>query len=102
VAALAVSKDAGIDGVVYTHPIGFHGHGAGPTIGLWDNQNNIAGSGDWPLKADTAWSIELMVKVLVPDWDAQMVSIMLEEDAWFDGEQVSYLDGRLTEVWPIG
>jgi Xaa-Pro aminopeptidase len=102
VAALAVSKDAGIDGVVYTHPIGFHGHGAGPTIGLWDNQNHITGSGDWPLKADTAWSIELMVKVVVPGWDAQTVSIMLEEDAWFDGEQVSYLDGRLTEVWPIG
>src|SRR5262245_18969356 len=31
-------RDAGIDGSVYTHPIGDHGHGAGPLIGLWDRQ----------------------------------------------------------------
>ena len=35
---LAAMKAAGIDGTVYTHPIGDHGHGAGPLIGLWDRQ----------------------------------------------------------------
>lgn len=102
VAALARAKDAGINEIVYTHPIGFHGHGAGPTIGLWDNQDNVPGSGDVVLRADTAWSIELQVKVEVPEWDGETVSIMLEEDAWFDGLKVEYLDGRLAEVWPIG
>ncbi len=35
--ALAQSKK-GINGTIYTHPIGVHGHAAGPTIGMWDNQ----------------------------------------------------------------
>ncbi len=101
-AALTTARDGSIDGVVYTHPIGFHGHGAGPTIGLWDNQDTVPGSGDRPIKANTAWSIELMVKLVVTEWDGQTISIMLEEDAWFDGVDVNYLDGRQTEVWPIG
>ena len=100
-AALAQARTEGIDGVVYTHPIGFHGHGAGPTIGLWDNQIRIPGSGDRPLRANTAWSIELMINVESAGWDGRTVSIMLEEDAWFDGTSVEYLDGRQTEIWVI-
>src|ERR1041384_7988642 len=33
--ALAAMKAEGINGSIYTHPIGDHGHGAGPLIGLW-------------------------------------------------------------------
>ena len=100
-AALDASKAGGLDAVVYTHPIGYHGHGAGPTIGLWDAQDGVPGSGDRPLRPDTAWSIELMARVPVAEWEGQAVSIMLEQDAWFDGSSVDYLDGRQTEVWAI-
>ena len=31
-----------INGTVYSHPIGLHGHGAGPLIGLWDYQDGVA------------------------------------------------------------
>lgn len=31
---------------VYSHPLGFHGHAAGPTMGLWDQQAEVAGKGD--------------------------------------------------------
>ncbi|MGB7860990.1 MAG: M24 family peptidase [Acidimicrobiia bacterium] len=99
---LQAAEASGIDGVIYTHPIGFHGHGAGPPIGLWDNQTGIPGAGDRTLRAGTAWSIELMAKVRSEGWNGQTVSIMLEEDAWFDGEVVEYLDGRQTEIWAIG
>ena len=88
-------------GKVYTHPIGFHGHGAGPTIGLWDRQDGIPGEGDRRLVADTAWSIELMAESPVPEWDNNPVRIMLEENAWFDGVRPEFLDGRQTEIWPI-
>ena len=33
----------GIDGTIYSHPIGLHGHGAGPLIGLWDYQEGVPG-----------------------------------------------------------
>jgi len=100
--ALDSAKESNIDGLVYTHPIGFHGHAAGPTIGLWDNQNHVEGSGERALIANTGWSIELNVKVTAPEWDGQTVSIMIEEDAWFDGTKVQYLDGRQTQIWAIG
>lgn len=88
-----------IDGTIYTHPIGFHGHGAGPAIGYWDNQGPRKGlGGSYPMQADTAYSIELNAKAEVPEWDDQVVRFMTEEDAYFDGERVYYLDGRQTEI----
>ncbi len=45
----------GIEATIYTHPIGFHGHAAGPTIGLWDRQGGVPGRGDYPMLGNTAW-----------------------------------------------
>ncbi len=97
-AALARASAEGIRGTIYTHPIGFHGHGAGPTIGLWDQQGGVAGRGDYPLYPSTAHSIELNVAVPVPEWDGKQVRIMLEEDAFFDGTTTSYIDPRMEEL----
>jgi Xaa-Pro aminopeptidase len=100
-ASLNLATYETILGKIYTHPIGLHGHGAGPTIGLWDQHDGVPGSGDRRLVADTAWSIELMVETTVPEWDNQPVRIMLEEDAWFDGENCDFFDGRQTRIWGI-
>jgi len=97
-AALAQSDSAGIDATIYTHPIGFHGHAAGPTIGMWDQQGGVPGRGDYPLFANTAFSIELNAAVAIPEWSGQEVRVMLEEDALFDGERMWYIDGRQTEL----
>ena len=97
-AALARAESAGIDATIYTHPIGFHGHAAGPTIGMWDQQGGVPGRGDYPLFANTAFSIELNAAVAIPEWGGQEVRVMLEEDAFFDGERTWYIDGRQTEL----
>jgi len=99
--ALEQAKAEGIEATIYTHPIGFHGHGAGPTIGLWDNQDGVPGRGDYPLFPNTAHSIELNAAVPVPEWGGQTVRIMLEEDAFFDGERTWYIDGRQVGFWLI-
>lgn len=96
-AALAQAAEAGIDASIYTHPIGYHGHGAGPTIGLWDHQDGVPGKGDYPLYPDTAHSIELAAEVELPGW-SRPVRIRLEEDAFFDGDTVRYIDGRQTTL----
>ena len=44
--SLAAAKAEGILGTIYSHPIGDHGHGAGPLIGLWDRQEGVPGRGD--------------------------------------------------------
>ena len=97
-AALEQAEAEGIDATIYTHPIGFHGHGAGPTIGLWDQQSGVPGRGDYPLYANTAYSIELNAAVDIPEWDGQEILVKLEEDAFFDGEHVRYIDGRQNEL----
>ena len=99
-ATLDQCKTEDLPGVIYTHPIGFHGHAAGPTIGLWDQQGGVPGKGDYPLYDNTAYSIELNVGVFLEEWD-KGIRIMLEEDAFFDGEQVHYIDGRQTEIMTI-
>ncbi len=85
---------------IYTHPLGFHGHAAGPTIGLWDQQKGVAGQGDYPLYKNTAYAIELNSATFIKEWNKE-IRIMLEEDAFFDGIHVRYIDGRQTELMCI-
>jgi len=91
----------GIDARIYSHPLGLHGHGAGPAIGMWDQQDGVPGTGALPVQPDTCWTIELAVSVRVQGW-SDPVMIMLEEDAFFDGERVDWLDGRQTSLHLIG
>jgi hypothetical protein len=86
----------GIKPAIYTHPLGFHGHAAGPTIGMWDAQEGVPVKGDYPMYENTVYSIELNAATMVKEWNKE-VRIMLEEDAFFDGKSVSYLDGRQTK-----
>ena len=100
-ASLEQAQAEGIKATIYTHPIGFHGHAAGPTIGLWDQQGGVPGKGDYPLFPHTAYSIELNAAVPIPEWDQQEIRVMLEEDAYFDGQDTRYIDGRQTSLWLI-
>ncbi len=90
----------GIRGSIYTHPLGFYGHSAGPTIGMWDNQGDTPGAGDFPLHSNTGYAIELNAVVFVKEWNKD-VRIMLEEGAFFDGEKVTYFNGRQQSILPI-
>lgn len=95
--ARADSIAAGLEPSIYTHPIGHHGHGAGPSIGFWDNQQADP-RGNGPIRANTAWSIELTSYAAVPEWGGQRVDFRTEEDAFFDGESVRFIDGRQTAI----
>ena len=72
---------AGIDGTVYSHPIGMNGHGAGPLIGLWDYQDGVPGRGDTKVIPNMWFSIELQATTRVPEWNNQPVRSAQEEDA---------------------
>ena len=91
-----------IAATIYSHPLGYHGHAAGPTIGLWDQQGGVPGRGDYPLFDDTAYSIELNIQQPVPEWENQIVRITLEEDAVLSGGKMRWLAGRQTALHLIG
>ncbi|GAB5378920.1 MAG: M24 family metallopeptidase [Aliiglaciecola sp.] len=88
--------EQGIKPSIYTHPIGFHGHAAGTTLGMWDAQGGVPVQGDYPLHYNTAYSIELNAATFIPQWQKE-IRIMLEEEAYFDHQGVQYMDGRQTQ-----
>ncbi|VAW43789.1 FIG00931065: hypothetical protein, partial [hydrothermal vent metagenome] len=98
---LAMSRkqaiDEGLKPVIYTHPIGYYGHAAGTTLGMWDSQGGVPHTGDHPLHENTAYAIELNAATYIKEWDKE-IRIMLEEDAFFDGERVEYINGRQTSL----
>lgn len=100
--ARAASISEGLEPTIYSHPIGYHGHGAGPSIGFWDNQSLDKPEGNRPVRAMTAWSIELNAAHRVPEWGGQRVLFKVEEDAFFDGNEIWYLNGRQTRFHLIG
>ncbi len=96
--ARAQAVAEGLSPTIYSHALGYHGHGAGPWIGSTDNQEGIAGLGDYPTYPNTAWSIELSVAHAVPEWGGRAVRFRLEEDAYFDGETMTFIDGRQEQL----
>ncbi|NBD14422.1 MULTISPECIES: M24 family metallopeptidase [Corallococcus] len=85
-ASLARMKAERIDGTVYSHPIGLHGHGAGPMIGMWDRQEGVPGNGEHKVMPSSWFSIELQATSPVPEWNGQPVRSAQEEDVVLDAE----------------
>jgi hypothetical protein len=85
-ATLAKMKSEGLNGTMYSHPIGMHGHGAGPLIGLWDYQEGVPGRGDARVIPSMWFSAELQVTTPVPEWNNQPVRVAQEEDFIIDAD----------------
>ncbi len=96
--ALAQMKAEKINGSIYTHPIGDHGHGAGPLIGLWDRQQGVPGRGDVLILPGTWFSIELQATTPIPEWGGKELWVGQEEDAAIDDAgHISWVLKRQTE-----
>jgi Xaa-Pro aminopeptidase len=96
--ARAAAAREGIDADVYSHPLGCHGHGAGPAIGQWDEQGGVPGAGDYPVHPDTVYALELAVRHPVAEWDDQCVRMGLEQGIALTRGGIEYLAGRQTEL----
>jgi len=101
-ASLVQMKARGIDGTVYSHPIGKHGHGAGPLIGLWDYQNGVPGRGDVKVIPNTWYSIELQATTPVAEWKGQPVRMALEEDISIGTDGTPrWVHGQQKKLWLV-
>jgi Xaa-Pro aminopeptidase len=96
---LSTMRSEGLTGTMYSHPIGDHGHGAGPLIGLWDRQDGVPGRGDVPVLSNMWFSTEMQVTTPVSEWGGQPVRMMQEEEAEVtaDGD-VRWVLRRQTEL----
>jgi hypothetical protein len=92
-ASIQQAKAEGIQPSIYTHPIGFHGHAAGTTIGMWDMQQGVPGTGDYAMRPNTCYSIELNATHTISGWNRPL-RIALEQNGCYNGSNFEYLDGR--------
>ena len=95
--SLSEAKKVGLRPSIYTHPLGSYGHSSGPTIGMWDAQGGVVGTGDYPLHLNTVYAIELNNTSYIKEWDRD-IRIMLEEAGFFGENGHSYVNGRQTKI----
>ncbi len=101
-ASMKQAKAEGLRPMLYTHPIGFYGHAAGPTIGLYDNQGFVPGAGEVKLYDDTCYALELNVTHTVPEWDNQDVAFYMEETITYTGGKTYFNDDCREVMIKIG
>ncbi len=101
--ALERMRAEGINGLIYSHPVGDHGHGAGPLIGMWDLQQGVPGRGDMPILPNTWFSIELSTRTPISEWGGKELFIGLEEDAAIDANgRISWILNQQTQFHLVG
>ncbi len=100
-AALTKAKAEGLEGRIYSHPLGVHGHAAGPIMGLVEAQEGVPVLGDYPLYENTCYSIELNISHVVPEWDNAKITMGLEDGASFTKDGCRWLDGYPRELYLI-
>ncbi|WP_026776782.1 M24 family metallopeptidase [Polaribacter sp. Hel_I_88] len=98
--SLSQAKSEGLKPSIYTHPLGKYGHSAGTTIGMWDSQDGVPYTGDYPLQKNTAYAIELNTTVFIKEWNKD-IRIMLEEAGFFGDNTFEYVNERQTAIKPI-
>jgi Xaa-Pro aminopeptidase len=79
-AAMAEMDELGIAAQIYSHPLGNHGHGLGPSIDFRSaDRSDVSGR---VLVEGSYISIELNTRTAVPEWDGKEVYIMQEDPAY--------------------
>jgi len=99
--SLTQARAEGLVPSIYWHAIGYHGHAAGPPMGMSDYQEGVPVRGEYTYRPDTWYSVELNVRFPVPEWGGQEVRFALEEDAALLDGGWDWPDGRQTELYLI-
>jgi hypothetical protein len=86
----------GIEACFFCHPVGTHVHGAGTSIGRWDSQDGLPGIGDYEVRDNSCYAIELYIKQAIPEWKGREFTMLLEQDAAFVDGAFRWLSGRQT------
>ena len=95
--AMAECKKHSINCSIYSHPLGPHGHGLGPSI---DFRGTVGGGGNKIING-SYMSIELNTATDVAEWGGQKVTIMAEDDAYMTTSGYKWFRPRQTEFYLI-
>jgi Xaa-Pro aminopeptidase len=96
-ATMEEMKKQNIQAMIYSHPLGTHGHGLGASI---DFRRSIGGAEE-RMRLGSYTSIELNTATKVPEWNNQSVTIMAEDDAFMTEKGYEFFRPRQTEFYLI-
>ncbi len=99
--AMHKAEAEGLRSLIYSHPVGFHGHGAGCQMDarpLERAPEGIEDQMEYPLFHDTVYAIEFSSTTSVPEWGGQDVRVGFEENAIFAIEGCNWVDGHQNEL----
>ncbi len=96
-ATMAQMKTENIEAMIYSHPLGTHGHGLGASIDF----RRAIGVSPNRIRLGSYMSIELNTSILVPEWNNQKVTIMAEDDAFMTKKGYEFFRPRQTEFYLI-
>ena len=102
--AMKKAEDEGLRPLIYSHPLGFHGHAAGPPMDARPRERAPEGvelRGKYPLYANTCYAIEYSCTTSIPEWDNQDVRIGFEETGVFTEKGCTFIDGHQTKFYLI-
>lgn len=91
---------AGMKAMVYSHPIHYFVHGAGPNIGRFGNEGDLP-TGEYPVLEHSCFAMELNVRVKVPEWGDQEIFIFREEDIAIVDGSVRVIGELQPYLWMI-
>jgi Xaa-Pro aminopeptidase len=100
-AALKKAQQAGLQPSIYSHPIGFHGHGAGCSMDGRPTNHAPEGyrlRGEYPLYPNTVYAIEFSNTTNIPDWDNQKITLGFEDEGMFTSEGIRLVDGYQSKL----
>ena len=102
--AMKKAEAEGLRPLIYSHPIGFYGHAAGPPMEARPPERapeGIKARGEYPLYPNTVYAIEYSCTSSIPEWDNQDVRIGFEETGVFTKDGCKFLDGHQIKFYLI-
>ena len=102
--AMEKATTEGLHPLIYSHPLGIHGHGAGPPMDARPPGRVPEGNearGRYPLYPNTCYAIEYSCTSSAPEWDNQDVRIGFEESGVFTKDGCQFLDGSQKKFFLI-
>jgi len=102
--AMDKGEAAGLRPLIYSHPLGIHGHAAGPPMDarpLGRAPEGIELRGEYPLYPNTCYAIEYSSTSSIPEWDNQEVRIGFEESGVYTEDGCKFIDGHQVRLYLI-
>lgn len=83
---MAEMEKRGVVAQVYSHALGAHGHGLGPTIDFRAARDGDAERQAKRLRPGSYLAVELNTRSPLPEWEGQEVFVMEEDPAWLSDQ----------------